>query len=356
MKRKILLSTLLAVFSFLSSLVGASTARYVNGSTGRDTNNCTSPTIACKTIEHAISISSSGDSINVAAGVYRENLTVSINLNVSGSGASATIIDGGAVGTVLTISTGSQVAFSDFTIRNGSAMWGGGIFNKGVLTVNRSVVTNNASTGKLFRGAEGGGIWNNGKIWINSSTLSGNTARGSAGGIGGGISNFGTAIVINSTLSGNGTAGSGGGTYNAGNLAISNSTVTGNVAGSGGGIYTPIGTATFQNSIIANNSSGNCAGTMMSNGYNLSSDGTCNLNGPGDMENTNPMLAPLQPNGGPTNTEALLSGSPAIDAGNPSGCTDGEGHLLKTDQRGYPRPDREDVAGCDIGAFERQTD
>lgn len=46
---------------------------------------------------------------------------------------------------------------------------------------------------------------------------------------------------------------------------------------------------------------------------------------------------------------ALLPGSPAIDAGNPSGCTDGSGHLLTTDQRGYPRHDPEDTRGCDMG-------
>jgi hypothetical protein len=66
------------------------------------------------------------------------------------------------------------------------------------------------------------------------------------------------------------------------------------------------------------------------------------------------MLGPLQNNGGPTPTMALLPGSPAIDAGNPSGCTDGLGHLLKTDQRGMPRPDKEDIGGCDMGAYERQ--
>jgi hypothetical protein len=60
--------------------------------------------------------------------------------------------------------------------------------------------------------------------------------------------------------------------------------------------------------------------------------------------------------GGPTQTIPLLSGSPAIDAGNPGGCTDGNGHLLKTDQRGKPRHDKEDTSGCDIGAFERQSD
>jgi hypothetical protein len=68
------------------------------------------------------------------------------------------------------------------------------------------------------------------------------------------------------------------------------------------------------------------------------------------------MLGPLQNNGGPTQTMALPSGSPAIDAGNPNGCTDNKGHLLKTDQRGMPRPDKEDSGGCDMGAYESQSD
>jgi hypothetical protein len=95
---------------------------------------------------------------------------------------------------------------------------------------------------------------------------------------------------------------------------------------------------------------------MTSNGYNLSSDGSCDFSGPGDLNNTDPKLGPLQNNGGPTQTQALLPGSPAIDAGNPSGCTDNKGNLLKTDQRGAPRPGKEDTSGCDMGAYERQTD
>ena len=100
----------------------------------------------------------------------------------------------------------------------------------------------------------------------------------------------------------------------------------------------------------------NCAGAVTSNGYNLSSDATCKFTNTGDLNNTDPMLGLLQYNGGPTQTNALLSGSPAVDAGNPNGCTDGLGHLLKTDQRGKPRPDAEDTGGCDMGAYERQSD
>ena len=60
-----------------------------------------------------------------------------------------------------------------------------------------------------------------------------------------------------------------------------------------------------------------------------------------------PHLGPLQNNGGPTQTQALLPGSPAINAGNPAGCRDALGALLLADQRGFPRLGR-----CDIGAYE----
>src|SRR5207253_11493070 len=62
----------------------------------------------------------------------------------------------------------------------------------------------------------------------------------------------------------------------------------------------------------------NDSGTVTSDGYNLSSDdGSGYLIGPGDQINTDPLLGPLQDNGGPTFTHALLPGSPAIDSGDP---------------------------------------
>ena len=246
--------------------------------------------------------------------------------------------------------------------------FGGGIYNTGTLTINRTTIAANSAGG--FTAAGGGGIYNRGKLTINASTLNGNSANSSSTACGspctsngGGIDSGGTVEINNSTLAGNVTIlhgnwqREGGGIVSSGILSIHNSTVSGNL----GGI---VGAVTLQNSIVANNVSGgvpNVSGGINCNGpvtsiFSLSSDGTCHLNGPGDKNNTNPRLGTLGNYGGPTQTIPLLSGSPAIDAGNPSGCTDGLGHLLRTDQRGLPRPDTEDKSGCDMGAYERQGD
>jgi hypothetical protein len=356
----------------------ASTTWYVDGVNGSDSNNCKTRLHACKTIGHAILLAHSGDSIKVAAATYTENLGIGFNLKIVGSAANTTIIDGGGVNTVVTISNANaHVALSKVTITKGFAqVVGGGIINSGTLIVNKSTVSgNHAGAGKIQ--GYGGGIANSGTLTINNSTVSGNSARNGIleAGTGGGIGNIGLLTITNSTLSGN-ESDIGGGIYNLGTLTITNSTLSANCIG--GGIYTEgpltINNSTFsgnngggisasnttslQNTIVANSTSGaNCSGTMTSDGYNLSSDNTCNFNNTGDLNNTDPKLGQLGNYGGPTQTMPLLSGSPAIDAGNPSGCTDGKGHPLKSDQRGKPRPDKEDHGiGCDMGAYERQAD
>src|SRR5205814_4501947 len=63
----------------------------------------------------------------------------------------------------------------------------------------------------------------------------------------------------------------------------------------------------------------NLSGSVSSLGYNLSSDnGGGFLTATGDQINTDPLLGPLQDNGGPTFTHELLADSPAIDAGDPN--------------------------------------
>ena len=358
MRHKLVFNSLLLALSLASAPTArAITTWYVDGAHGSDSNNCLSPTTACKTIGHAISLAASGDSIRVASATYRENLTISQSLTITGAAASTTIIDGGGVNRVVLVSSASaRVGLANLTIRNGfGATGGGGISNFGTLTVTNSTVSGNTARGMP---GKGGGIFNGGTLTVTNSTVTGNSVSGAFGaGFGGGIENQGTAAVNNSTVSGNRATAGGGGIYNLqGSVTINNSTVSGNsvhFAGDGGGIA---GTVTLQNSIVASNSGGNCKSGVVSKGYNLSSDNSCNFSSSGDRNNTDPKLGPLQNNGGPTFTMALLPGSPAIDAGNPSGCTDGQGHLLKTDQRGQPRPDKEDSGGCDMGAYERESD
>jgi len=386
----------MALFLVLVPAALASNTWYVDGVNGNDNNNCLSPQTACKTIGHAISLASSGDSIMVAPATYTENLTIGISLKIIGSGAATTIVDGGGVGTVLSIGE-AQVILSGLTIRNGyNQTYGGGIINFGTLTVNNSAITaNSANYG-------GGGIENFVTLTINNSTITGSTLSYQYG-EGGAILNWGALTIKKSTISGNkatdggaifsgccgststvttikkstisGNSGTRGSAIEiiSGTGAINNSTVTGNAGGilnyvtltisngtisgnAGGGIeQVNGGSVTLQNSIIANNSGGNCGGTMTSNGYNLSSDGTCNFTGPGDMNDTHPKLGTFGNHGGPTQTISLREGSPAIDAGNPNGCTDGNGNLLKTDQRGEPRPGKYKVdKRCDMGAYETQ--
>jgi hypothetical protein len=116
----------------------------------------------------------------------------------------------------------------------------------------------------------------------------------------------------------------------------------------GGGIFVD-SEVTLRNTIVAGNlSGGDCRGRPNSDGYNLDSDSSCSLSGVGDISGVDPLLGPLQDNGGPTETHALLPGSPAIDAGDDSTC-------LTADQRGVARPldgDGDGTAVCDIGAYE----
>ena len=139
-------TTLMAMVLFLVLTPAAlASTRYVNGVSGKDSNNCLSPTAACKTIGHAISLAASGDTVMVAAATYIENLTINITVTVIGAGASTTIIDGGASNTVVRISnTTAHVTVSKLAIRNGGGITsGGGINNSGTLTLTSSTVSGN---------------------------------------------------------------------------------------------------------------------------------------------------------------------------------------------------------------------
>lgn len=387
----LLLLTLLAVFTPAAL---ASNTWYVDGVTGNDNNDCMSPQTACKTIGHAISLASSGDSISVAAAIYTENLTIGISLKIVGASPATTIVDGSQANRVFAISGGSvNVTLTNLTIRNGQSLAGGGILNAGKLTINSSTISGNTVLSNCSHGCltPGGGIYNStgAVLTINRTTISGNQAvaegqsQGGRTAAGGGIYNTGKLLINNSTISGNlatiadaqecrsGLV-TGGGIATSGTVSLNNATISGNTVdgetvtgldclAEGSNVYGP---ATLQNSVLTapqaiGNTGGpeNCYGTMTSLGYNLSDDASCNLSGPGDLNSTPGKLSLLGNYGGPTQTIREWAHSPTIEAGNPNGCTDSADHLLKTDQRGEPRPGRhKQVKRCDMGAFEIQTD
>ena len=252
---------------------------------------------------------------------------------------------------------------------------GGGVYLNGgdVAIVLSSIDANSLVVGDSSTdGGDGGGaIYSfGGTVGTDFSSLSQNTATVSVNGNGNGggavFDDSSDSIYLTSTisdnkltLSGNGTQNNGGGAVHSfdGGL-ISAVTMAGNsINAPGGGLFLAGSSGTFdlKDTIIADNtagSAGNCsgAGTFASAGFNLESGNTCGLNATGDLVNTEPKLGPLQNNGGPTPTRALLAGSPATDAGS---CSDVLGNPLTIDQREVARP--QPAGGkCDIGAFELQ--
>jgi hypothetical protein len=272
---------------------------------------------------------------------------------------------------------------------------GGGILNRdGNVMLVASTVADNAAGfggGDGGPGGSGGGIANvRGELMIARSTISNNRSGngggsqfpisgGFDGGPGGGLFNSGgTVTLVNSTVSGNqtgrgfgnqnsqGRGGEGGGVANfAGTVQIASCTIAANQtgrgfggddSGSGGGLFNAnSGTVVIDNTILAQNTAqaggADCAGILTSGAYNLvaQADG-CSVT-VNTLTGSDAQLAALQDNGGPTETHALLPGSPAIDAGNPQGCGDLEGGTLASDQRGAPRAGVGN-ARCDIGAYE----
>ncbi len=280
-------------------------------------------------------------------------------LTIQGPGADQLMIDGNSSSRIFHIAAGVDAAISGLTVAWGLPDSGGGgaVRNEGVLELIDCTVRDS-----IAQYGNGGGIYNAGTMSIMRCTISGSYSTDN----GGGIYNAGTMSITNSTISDNigwwGSTDYGGGIYNAGTatLTVEDSTIAGNSADEeGGGIYNAAGgTAKLKNTIVADNTAPtgpDLDGTFYSYGYNLIEDTTdCTINeienGGTDVIGQDPLLGPLQDNGGPTETRALLDGSPAIDAGS---CTDIDGNLVADDQRGVTRP-QPSAGACDIGAFEKE--
>ena len=320
-------------------------------------------------ITHAVTISGPGaGSLSVDGnGTFRvfDNLTSGVSISgFSITNGSAPGSNGGGV--FHEGGNSATLRLSDCAVSGNSADFGGGIFNSnGTLTVNNCTISGNGA------GLSGGGIDNSASdgaasLIITNSTISDNSATANDGGgilsgAAGTTLSVASLTVSNSTLSGNSATGNGGAIANTADAppnnaqaSITNSTISDNSAtANGGGIYNAVGEFQIGDTILNAGSSGvNIfinSGRGTSLGYNLSSDdGGGVLTGTGDQINTNPMLGPLQDNGGPTFTHALLPGSPAIDAGDPAFAPP-----PNFDQRG-PGFDRVVNGRIDIGSFEVQ--
>jgi CSLREA domain-containing protein len=321
-------------------------------------------------------------------------------VNISG----LTIQNGGGIsvnGGGIFISEGSSLSLTNCIVReNKSRQFGGGISNAGFLQIFQTTISDNTLPIRILGGqtASGGGIFNFGRgvIQIDQSTISGNEAAR-----GGGIRNAGGRLdITNSTISGNQATARGGGIMNFGIADIAFSTITANEANRqipvlgpedrfGGGIYNVAAldegvpsTVSLGNTILAKNTdnrsrfdrnfSPDCfsvdPGFFTSFRGNLVGilNSDCNMRDTifgapplfdmiGTEDNPlDPGLLPLANNGGPTQTHALRSDSPAVDQG--TGVTSATFFdCPATDQRGFTRPvdgDDDGTADCDVGAYE----
>jgi CSLREA domain-containing protein len=283
----------------------------------------------------------------------------------------------------------SSLVLTRVVVRNNASAIGGGLLAHGDMsvlsstTISQSTITQNHSVGSgggmalismgiasildttvsaNTAGESGGGLGmikgdpfpGVPTVTINRSTISGNHAAVAAGG----IAVSGGLEIANSTLSGNSSAGAGGALVHGefGSAILRNVTITNNASGLAGAVVNEwcaecqSSLLLAQNTIIANNSgtaSSNCAGDPLTDtGHNLEFPGhTCAF--VSNAVHADPLLGMLTNNGGPTQTHALNSHSPAIDAGANTICA--APPVSRVDQRGEPRPS---VAHCDIGAFE----
>jgi hypothetical protein len=336
-------------------------------------------TILLKRATYTMELAPSGSN-----GADSGDLNITDPVAIKHTGAGRATIDANGLDRAFQLLTGDSDRYTKFTkvvIRGGSAAVGGGIMiGSGSCGLVKSVVTHNHA------GGDGGGIFVfSGELTLTRTTVSGNTADGQAGGIltygetvitgstisgneadsdlagggGGGIRAYGGPLKMrNDTVADNDAFGSGGGILSSGTASLNNVTVARNMADSnnsggsnvGGGIYVVSGVFTIGNSLIALNSVGStgsapdCRGTFDSAGHNLVSHITIGCDGfvaAGDLSDPDPKIGQLANNGGSTKTIALLSGSPAIGAADPTTAE-------TRDQRGHLRDSHPD-----IGAFER---
>ncbi|HEV3313205.1 MAG TPA: choice-of-anchor Q domain-containing protein, partial [Chloroflexota bacterium] len=293
-------------------------------------------------------------------------ITTGTSLTIDAGGSPAAITFDGNGDTELFSVMHGTLGLTGLTLARGSAAAGGAVnVNGNALVVTDSSFQNNSATSTSQNVTAVGGAISfgvlftlpqaDGNVTITNSTFNGNSASSGAGGA---VAGLGTATLNNSTFFGNSALG-GGAVFAEGALTATGSTFAGNsgaVSGTGGGLtfegVAGTGDLTLDSTVVVNSgAAGNCAnvgGTIVDGGYNVTDDSTCGLtNGTNHDVVVNAggagVASQLGSFGGPTQTLAMLSGSPAIGAGDPTACA-----AAGVDQRGYSRH----VTTCDSGAFE----
>ena len=370
----------------------AATTYTVNTTADNDTtgpSDCVGTPGDCSLRQAIAKAAGTGNTVSVPGGTYtltRGDLDVVGPMTISGVGARTTTVNRtSATNRIFFIEGTGTVDLSGLTVSGGDSSGdvlgsncdGGGLYVQTGATLALTDVTVSNNLADCSFGGDGGGIYVNGSatLTLADTTVTGNEVDQC--GTGGAVYTFGgTVMATNSTISGNhsscsvGAAGGGITVIGASSLTLRNVTLAKDIldettSGTGTGANLQLDASggntapaiSIKNSVIAYPSpaaDGNCnwsgtgSGPATSVGHNISDDATCGFTATGDQQNVDPLLDTLANKGGQTDTLALLAGSPAIDAGDNTGCP-------ATDQRGIIRPqdgDGEGTATCDVGAFE----
>jgi hypothetical protein len=381
------LAVVAAVTAAVALAPGAALADLWVSSTGTDSGYC-SQANPCATISRAVSLAIPNDTIYIGPGSYTDHVVIpptypkdpnSISgLTLQGAGMHATTVTGGGFqtpGSVFAIDGGNTVTIADMTITGGVAPVGGGVVNAGLVTLERTDVTENVAQGTAGgTPAQGGGVYSfAGSVTLADSVVAANLA-GQAGGGAWLYNGVVTRSLIDSNVVSSSSVYGGGGVFLV-DGSVSTSTIVNNKvldgagrpAGAGGGVFAPdssdaqatsdtvVGNSAAQDgglggfqlsvfdSILASNTGGDCDPSMEFAGRNVDVDGTCSQRTSSDIVGVDPKLGPLTDNGGPTKTMAIPTSSPAYDA-NAHDCSG-------TDQRGVSLLQR-GATSCDIGAYQ----
>ena len=279
------------------------------------------------------------------------NLTIEDSTILENNATGAIIGSAGGIGAVASGPGASLVIRNSSILSNTAVLQAGGIGAIDVdVNLSASVVDDNeAVSGRAGGiGIAGQNIGNNPTLTTDGVTVSNNRSGGDGGGIG---VQSAELTLLNTTVSGNQSiSGNGGGVVfldASPASSVTFSTIASNLAPQGSNLAAQNSTVSFQGALFADGTAIALASSFVSLGNNLDQSGSLGLSGTEDIAGVDPLLGPLQDNGGPVSTHALLIGSPAIDAGPLDGPS--------TDARGAARPqDGDGVGGAafDIGAFE----